>query len=132
MRIDSEFIPLIFAPPEAGARLPLNRPRGVVPTSDQPAGAVTAIPMAPDAVGPVQAPERPGGAFADLLREALDRVNSTQQQADLAVRRVATGDAESLHEAIIALEKADLTLRLTSQVTQRAVEAYREVSRIQL
>ena len=49
-----------------------------------------------------------------------------------AVQRVATGEADDLHEAIIALEKAALTLRLTSQVTQRAVEAYKEISRVQI
>ncbi|MGI5817265.1 MAG: flagellar hook-basal body complex protein FliE [Armatimonadota bacterium] len=73
-----------------------------------------------------------GGGFAEVLREALARVNETQQAADSAVRRVATGDADDLHTAIIALEKADLTLRLTAQMTQRAVEAYKEISRMQL
>ena len=112
MRIDSEFIPLIVA---TGDREPLARPRGV--TAEVDTGLRS---------------ERPGGHFGELLVEALGRVNATQQDADVAVRRVATGDADSLHEAIIALEKADLTLRLTAQVTQRAIEAYREVSRTQL
>lgn len=115
MRIDSEFVPLIVSVADDGARQPLARPRGVTTAAE-----------------PGDRPERPGGEFGDLLREALARVNATQQQADVAVRRVATGDADSLHEAIIALEKADLTLRLTAQVTQRAIEAYREVSRMQL
>ena len=48
------------------------------------------------------------------------------------MERVATGDAEDLHEAIIAVEKADIALRLTAQVTQRAVEAYKEISRMQV
>lgn len=114
MRIDSDSIPLIVSPPAARAE-PLATPRGVSAEAAPGAG-----------------PERPGGQFGDLLREALAKVNATQQGADAAVRRVATGEAEHLHEAIIALEKADLTLRLTSQVTQRAIEAYREVSRMQL
>lgn len=87
-------------------------------------------------------PQRPAGSgkradgvagdFADLLREALARVNETQQAADAAVERVATGQADDLHEAIIALETADLTLRLTAQVAQRGVEAYKEISRMQI
>lgn len=114
MRIDSSFLPLPVNPPGgSGARLPVNGPQGL------PAGGEGQVRDA-------------DGDFADVLREALDRVNETQQQADAAVQRVATGRADDLHEAIIALEKADLTLRLTAQVTQRAVDAYREISRMQL
>ncbi len=71
-------------------------------------------------------------SFLELLRGALDRVNDAQQAADRAIAAVATGDAEDLHEAVIAVEQADLALRLTAQVTQRALEAYREVSRMQI
>lgn len=114
MRIDSSFIPLPIRQGDgSGAGLPVDRSRGLTATHR------------PSADGD-------GGSFADVLREALDHVNETQQQADQAVQRAATGQADDLHEAIIALEKADLTLRLTVQVTQRAVEAYREISRMQI
>lgn len=72
------------------------------------------------------------GGFADLLMKALEQVNGAQLAADRAVESVATGEADNLHDVIIAVETADLTLRLTAQITQRAVEAYREVSRMQL
>ena len=73
-----------------------------------------------------------GASFSDLLGDALGRVNAAQQQADVAMERVATGDAEDLHEAMLAIERADIALRLTAQVTQKAVEAYKEVSRMQV
>ena len=116
MRIDSDFIPLVIEQPAgSGARLPVNAPQSV------PAGAATPAADGGD-----------GASFADVLREALEGVNETQQEADVAIGRAATGEADDLHEAIIALEKADLTLRLTAQVTQRAVEAYKEISRLQI
>ncbi|MEA3401039.1 MAG: flagellar hook-basal body complex protein FliE [Armatimonadota bacterium] len=114
MRIDTGSVPLPIRQPHGDAAMPLSGPRPL---------AQPARPVETDAVG---------GGFATLLREALHRVNESQQAADLAVERVATGRAEDLHEAVIALEKADLTLRLTAQVTQRAVEAYKEISRMQL
>ncbi|MFW5866940.1 MAG: flagellar hook-basal body complex protein FliE [Armatimonadota bacterium] len=113
MRIDSSFVPLNIQQPGDSGALPVSGPRGL------PAGRVGGV-------------DGEGGSFADVLREAIDEVNETQHHADAAVRRVATGEADDLHEAMIALEKADLTLRLTTQVTQRAVEAYREISRMQL
>ncbi len=73
-----------------------------------------------------------GASFSDLLGDALGRVNAAQQQADVAMERVATGDAEDLHEAMLAIERADIALRLTAQVTQKAIEAYKEVSRMQV
>jgi len=116
MRMDSDFIPLVVEQPSgSGARLPVNGPQGI---------------PAPDSTPAANTDEEV--SFADVLREALERVNETQQEADAAVGRFATGEADDLHEAIIALEKADLTLRLTAQVTQRAVEAYREISRLQI
>lgn len=116
MRIDSDFIPLVVEQlSDSGARLPVNGPQGTpAPTSTSAANTVD------------------GPSFADALREALEHVNQTQQEADAAVERFATGEVDDLHEAVIALEKADLTLRLTAQVTQRAVEAYREISRLQI
>jgi flagellar hook-basal body complex protein FliE len=114
MRIDSSFIPLPIQQTDgSGARLPINGPQGV-PT------------------GPASGADDENVSFGDVLREALEQVNETQQQADAAVQRVATGEADDLHDAIIALEKADLTLRLTAQVTQRAVSAYQEISRMQI
>jgi len=116
MRIDSSFIPLVIEQPaSSGAHLPVSGPQGV------PAGGAAQV-----------GGDGEGASFADVLREALHRVNDTQTEADAAVGRVATGEADDLHEAIIALEKADLTLRLTAQVTQRAVEAYKEISRLQI
>ncbi|MFW5867834.1 MAG: flagellar hook-basal body complex protein FliE [Armatimonadota bacterium] len=114
MRIDSSFIPLPMQQPStSGARLPINGPQGT---------SAFAAPVS----------DNVGGSFTDVLREALARVNETQHHADSAVRKVATGEADGLHDAIIALEKADLTLRLTAQVTQRAVSAYQEISRMQI
>jgi len=115
MRIDSSFIQLpIQQPTTSGARLPVSGPQGL------------------PAAGVSEADGESGVSFTDVLREALESVNETQQQADTAVRQVATGEADNLHDAMIALEKADLTLRLTTQITQRAVSAYQEISRMQI
>ncbi|NLO05842.1 MAG: flagellar hook-basal body complex protein FliE [candidate division WS1 bacterium] len=110
MRIDSGMIPIVMQPPTTAAVEPTG-----VGTSPAFGGA-----------------EGHEVSFGTLLREALQRVNETQREADVSVRQVATGEADDLHDAIIALEKADLTLRLTAQVTQRAVSAYQEIARMQL
>ena len=71
-------------------------------------------------------------AFADLLRGAVGQVNQLQQEADGAARHFAVGAGSSIHDTMIALEKADLAMRLMIQVRNKAIEAYHEVMRMQI
>ncbi len=105
MRIDTGTVPLPVPGPQAL--------RPAMPTAD--------------AAGPTS-----GASFADLLGNALRRVNDSQLVAHQAIERVSTGEAENLHDAIVAVETADLALRLTAGVTQRAVAAYQEIARMQI
>ena len=73
-----------------------------------------------------------GGAFGDWLAETLREVNDLQIAADREADRLATGRAENLHEAVLAIERASLALELTVQVTKKAVEAYQEINRLQI
>ena len=73
-----------------------------------------------------------GGSFAELLGNALQQVNEAQLAAQHAIQQVSTGDTDDLHDAIVAVETADLSLRLAAQVTQRALQAYQEIARMQI
>ena len=68
-------------------------------------------------------PELPGhsGSFATLLQQSLERVDGLQHEADAAARAFALGQAPSVHDTMIAMEKADLSLRLTTKVRNKVV-----------
>jgi len=86
-------------------------------------------------LGDVQpSPELPGhsGSFAILLQQSLERVDGLQHEADAAARAFALGQAPSVHDTMIAMEKADLSLRLTTKVRNKVVEAYQEIMRMQV
>ncbi len=70
--------------------------------------------------------------FTELLQQAIEEVNQAQQTADSARRDFAVGEARSVHDTMITLEKADLSLRLLMQVRNKVVEAYQEVMRMPL
>jgi flagellar hook-basal body complex protein FliE len=70
--------------------------------------------------------------FGEVLRDSLAEVNRLQQEADTAVESLVTGKGLSLHETMIALEKADLSFRLMMQVRNKIVEAYREIMSMQV
>jgi flagellar hook-basal body complex protein FliE len=79
---------------------------------------------------------RPGEAgaldFGAVLNQSLGEVNKLQAQADEAVEALANGKGASLHETMIALEKADLSFRLMMQVRNKIVDAYREIVNMQV
>jgi len=73
-----------------------------------------------------------GPSFADTLAQSLDKVNTLQKEADVAIQDFITGDKRNIHETMIAVGKADLAFRLTMQVRNKMVEAYQEVMRMQV
>ncbi len=70
--------------------------------------------------------------FAKVLKEALEKVNEQQKKAEKMADDYAAGKISNIHEVIIEAEKASIALRLTVEVRNRIVEAYREIMRMQL
>ena len=73
-----------------------------------------------------------GSGFADFLQDAVKDANRLQVAADRAVEGVQTGENHNLHEAMISMEKADISLRLVVQLRNKVVEAYQEIMRLQV
>ena len=83
----------------------------------------------------VRAPGAAGGAgtadFEGALQKAVSSVEQLQQNADEQAGKVAMGEG-NLHEMAIALEKADIGLRVMTKARNKLVEAYQEVMRMQI
>ncbi len=89
-------------------------------------GATTTAPLR-EAVRP----GNEGAGFASQMREALSDTNQLLQDANQAAEGVADGSVGPV-EAVLSLTKAELSLRHAVSMTTRALEAYREVMRLQL
>jgi len=74
----------------------------------------------------------PDQAFGSLLKNAISTINEMQNEADRSIAQVELNDATSIHDAMIALEKADLSFRTMMQVRNKLVDAYQEVMRMQV
>lgn len=70
--------------------------------------------------------------FLDYLKGALGEVDQLQKTAEINADKLALGDQSYLHNTMIAYEKANLALQLTIEVRNRIVDAYQEISRIQM
>ncbi|MDR2104313.1 MAG: flagellar hook-basal body complex protein FliE [Deferribacteraceae bacterium] len=70
--------------------------------------------------------------FSEMLKGALNSVNDAQFEADEAVKQVLSGQSANIHETMIALQKADVSLKLMLEVRNKILEAYQEVMRTQM
>ena len=81
---------------------------------------------------PLEAPSagaRTGKGFAELLGSAIGKVDALQGKADGEAEQLALGGG-NLHETALALEKADVAMRVLTRVRNKVVEAYQEVMRM--
>ena len=76
--------------------------------------------------------EASSGSFANVLTEALGEVQDLQNEADDAIRKLATGKAQDVHQVMVAFEQARLSMQMLTEVRNKLVEAYQEVSRMPL
>ncbi|NLJ77379.1 MAG: flagellar hook-basal body complex protein FliE [Peptococcaceae bacterium] len=71
-------------------------------------------------------------SFAVALNNALKQLNNTQIKADQLTVGLLSGETEDMHQAIIAMTEAKLTMQLAVEVRNKMVEAYQEISRMQV
>jgi flagellar hook-basal body complex protein FliE len=95
--------------------------------------------MAIDAVSPLRlqpvaspaataaAPE--AGGFAAALGNLISSTDTSAAGANAAVTNMLQGTGD-VHEAMIAMQKAEMNLQLTVQVRNKLVQAYQDVMRM--
>jgi len=81
-----------------------------------------------DGTQTVQAPEGP--SFGERVEQLLEQTNQVQVDAEQAAESYANGTRNDMHGTMIALEQADISFRLVSNIRSRLVDAYREVMRM--
>lgn len=70
--------------------------------------------------------------FGQALEESLREVDNKLKSASLTQQDVAAGGETSLHEAMVAGQKANLSMRFVLQIRNKAMEAYQEIMRMQV
>jgi flagellar hook-basal body complex protein FliE len=92
------------------------------------------VPAGSGAGAPTAGAAAPEGkaSFGEVLKDSLAQVNSLQHEADAAIQSLATGGTATLHDTMLAVQKAELSFRLMMQVRNKIVEAYQEVLRMQV
>lgn len=71
-------------------------------------------------------------SFLGMLKDSMEKVNTNQVQADHAVKELVAGRSKNIHETMLAIEKADTSLKMMMQVRNKILDAYREIMRMQV
>jgi len=93
--------------------------------SSLPVSTTPATAAAPSASG------ADGGTFGDSLHRILTSVDSATSDANQAVANMVDGSGD-VHQAMIALQRAEMALELTVQVRNKFVQAYQDVMRMSI
>jgi flagellar hook-basal body complex protein FliE len=80
--------------------------------------------------GSPRAKEDPLGDFKKILSNSLESTDRTLKEADQSTQEMILGK-QDIHQTMIALERANLSLRLMVQVRNKMMTAYDEIMRMQ-
>ncbi len=89
-------------------------------------------PPVTDTPGKKQSPVENKESFGAVLTNKIKEINQLQHSADSAIANVEVSDSGSIHEAMIAIEKANLSFKTMMQVRNKILDAYQEVMRMQV
>ncbi len=70
--------------------------------------------------------------FADVLQDAVQTMQETQEVSRQDAYDLAMGRPDDLHNVMIHSAQASTALKLTVELTTRAVNAYKEIMQVQI
>jgi flagellar hook-basal body complex protein FliE len=70
--------------------------------------------------------------FGDFLKESVGQVNEMQQEANVAMQKLASGESKDLHETLLTVEKAEIAFKTMGQIRNKVIDTYREMMRMQI
>ncbi len=71
-------------------------------------------------------------SFGDFLATSIAKVNDLQQDANVSMQKLASGDSKNLHETLLAVERADIAFKQMNQVRLKVIDAYKEIMKMQV
>jgi flagellar hook-basal body complex protein FliE len=102
--------------------------KGITGGADWNVGSVGGIDGTPTTGGTPGA----GGGFGQMLTDQLGALEKTQTTAADASRSLADGTATDPTQAVVAVERAQLSMQLASQLRTKGVDALQELFHTQV
>lgn len=73
-----------------------------------------------------------GTSFSNVLSDAISKVNDSEVNANNKIESLIKGEDVEMHEVMLAMQESILSLQALIEVRNKTVEAYQEISKLQL
>ena len=73
-----------------------------------------------------------GTSFSNVLSDAISKVNDSEVNANNKIESLIKGEDVEMHEVMLAMQDSVLSLQALIEVRNKTVEAYQEISKLQL
>ncbi len=77
---------------------------------------------------PAQSTPASGGQFADMMQQAIDQVNSSQQYSSGLARALEAGDPNvDISQVMVAMQKSSVSFQALTEVRNKLLTAYQDI-----
>lgn len=85
-----------------------------------------------DSLLPTAPVQQPASGFGQWFAQEVGAVSNSIVNSENDIKKLVTGESQSLHEVMLHMEEAKLSFQLLAQVRNRLLDAYQEVMRMQV
>jgi len=86
----------------------------------------------PDSFFQLQIEKKNEKSFSDVLTDFIKDVNNDLIAAKKAEKEIVEGHVENIQELLYQISKSDISLRLITEIRNKALESYQEIMRMQV
>ena len=79
-----------------------------------------------------QEASHPDKTFGSILKDSINEVNRLQSAANKSIEKLQSNQSASIHETMIAMEKAGISFQTMLTVRNKALESYQEIMQLQV
>lgn len=71
-------------------------------------------------------------SFADMLGKAVNGVDNSMKTSERSIQDFVAGKTDNVHEVMISMQQAQLSFQMMTEIRNKAIETYQEISRMQI
>lgn len=94
--------------------------------------SVTAVPLKFDSVGGATTPGTSPTSFANLLKSVVDQTQQLHGNAEMKTQNLIMGGNVTQVEVMSAVKQAELAMKLTMQIRNKLLDAYKEIQQLRM
>lgn len=83
-------------------------------------------------IGTTNTEENSSTSFSTVLSDAINKVNDAEVNSNNKIEALIKGEDVEMHEVMLAMQEASLSLQALIEVRNNVVDAYKEISSLQL